>query len=78
MKWAKMGKTISKEGATITYWADNMPITIESRRRHIPHANGIGTWDHTSYFVLWKGHEVKEFNSLKGAKVFAEKYMEDK
>ena len=73
-----MGKTVSKEGTTITYWADNMPITIESRRRHIPHANGIGTWDHTSYFVLWKGHEVKEFNSLKDAKVFAEKYTEDK
>ena len=78
MKWTKMGKTVSKEGTTITYWADNMPITIESRRRHIPHANGIGTWDHTSYFVLWKGHEVKEFNSLKDAKVFAEKYTEDK
>ena len=73
-----MGKTVSKKDTTITYWADNMPITIESRRRHIPHANGIGTWDHTSYFVLWKGHEVKEFNSLKDAKVFAEKYMEDK
>lgn len=78
MKWKKMGKTVNAEGTTITYWADNMPITIESRRRHIPHTNGIGTWDHTSYFVLWKGHEVKEFNSLKDAKVFAEKYMEDK
>ena len=78
MKWKKMGKTVNAEGTTITYWVDNMPITIESRRRHIPHANGIGTWDHTSYFVLWKGHEVKEFNSLKDAKVFAEKYMEDK
>lgn len=78
MKWRKMGKTVSAKGTTITYWADSMPITIESRKRHIPHANGIGTWDYTSYFVLWKGHEIKELHTLKDAKTFAEKYAEDK
>jgi len=75
MKWRQMGKEINAEGTTVTYWADERPITIESRRRHIPHANGKpGTWDHTSYFVLWKGHEVKEFRTLRDAKAFAENY----
>jgi len=78
MNWRKMGRTVSDDGTTITYWADNAPITIESRKRHIPHAGGrSGTWDYTSYFVLWKGHEVKELHSLKDAKEFAEKYMEE-
>lgn len=45
MNWRKMGRTVSDDGTTITYWADNAPITIESRKRHIPHANGVpGTW----------------------------------
>lgn len=75
MKWRQMGKEINAEGTTVTYWADERPITIESRRRHIPHANGKpGTWDHTSYFVLWKGHEVKECWTLRDAKAFAETY----
>ena len=78
MNWKKVGRTTSDEGTTITYWAESAPITIESRKRHIPHAGGrSGTWDHTSYFVLWKGHEVKELHSLKDAKEFAEKYMEE-
>ena len=79
MNWKKVGRTTSNEGTTITYWAESAPITIESRKRHIPHANGVpGTWDYTSYFVLWKGHEVKELHTLKDAKKFAEKYMEEK
>ncbi len=73
IKWEKKGRTVSDEGTTITYWADVGPLTIESRKRHIPHAGGrSGTWDHTSYFVLYKGHEVKELYSLKDAKEFAE------
>ena len=80
MNWKKMGRTVSAEGTTITYWPDaQVPLTIESRKRHIPHAgNRPGTWDHTSYFVLWEGHEVKELYSLKDAKEYAEKYMEEK
>lgn len=76
MKWKKMGKTVNAEGTTITYWADTMPVTIESRKRHIPHANGVGTWDHTSYFVIWKGHDVKEFMSLTDAKEYAKELEE--
>lgn len=75
MKWIKTEKTVSKEGTTITYTGDH-GLTIESRKRHIPHANRIGTWDHTSYWLLKDGKEVKEFFSLKDAKEFAEKEEE--
>lgn len=72
MKWEKMWKTVGAEGTTISYCAKNIPVTIQSRKRHIPHANGIGTWDHTSYFVVWQGSDVKEFMSLRDAKEYAE------
>ena len=75
IKWTKMGKTVSQEGTTITYEAVDHPITIESRKRHIPHANGIGTWDHTSYFVIFLGKEVAEKYSLKDAKEYAEELL---
>lgn len=78
MKWANMGKTINEEGTTITYEAADYPITIESRKRHIPHAGGrSGTWDHTSYFVLYLGEEVVEKNSLRDAKEYAEKMLQE-
>lgn len=78
MKWVNMGKTINEEGTTITYEAADYPITIESRKRHIPHAGGrSGTWDHTSYFVLYLGEEVVEKNSLRDAKEYAEKMLQE-
>lgn len=79
MKWVKMGETVSPEGTTIEYEAVDHPFTIESRRRHIPHANGrSGTWDHTSYFVLFLGKEVAEKYSLKDAKEYAEELLNGK
>lgn len=72
MKWIKTGRMVSAEGTTITYEAEGTPITIESRKRHIPHANGIGTWDHTIYVVLKAGVEIKTRNSLSDAKEWAE------
>ena len=70
--WEKTGKRVSSSGTTITYSGKGTAFTIESRKRHIPHANGVGTWEHTSYFVLLDGKEVKEKYSLKDAKMFAE------
>lgn len=73
MKWIKTGKEINHEGTTITYEAKDAPITIESRKRHIPHAGGRpGTWDYTSYFVIKDGTELIEKHSLKDAKEYAE------
>lgn len=73
MKWVKTGRTVSPKGTTITYTGDN-GLMIESRKRHIPHANRSGTWDHTSYWLLSNGKEVKEFYSLKAAKDAAERF----
>ena len=79
IRWVKMGKTVSAEGTTITYEAVNHPLTIESRKRHIPHSGGKpGTWEYTSYFVLFLGKEMIEKHSLKDAKEYAEKLLYEK
>lgn len=73
IKWVKIGTTVNSEGRTITYQAENAPLTIESRLRHIPHANRFGTWDHTSYFVMKNGQDLAEKHSLRDAKEYAER-----
>ena len=73
--WAKTGRTVTPEGTTITYTdLRETGLTIESRKRHIPHANGSGTWDHTTYWVLRDGEELAEHWTLAGAKVWADRY----
>lgn len=73
--WAKTGRTVGPEGTTITYTdLRETGLTIESRKRHIPHANGAGTWDHTTYWVLRDGEELVEHWTLAGAKVWADRY----
>lgn len=74
MKWIKERREVSSQGTTITYRAAvaDEDVTIESRKRHIPHANRTGTWDHTSYFVIRDGQELREFQSLRDAKDYAE------
>lgn len=77
IEWKKTGKIVNDEGTTITY-ASGTAYTIESRKRHIPHAGGReGTWDHTSYFLLDCANEVKEFMSLTDAKRYAEEYYKE-
>lgn len=70
--WKKNGKTINAEGRTIIYIMEGTTYTIESRLRHVPHANRVGTWDHTTYHLFKGGTEVKVFYSLADAKAFAE------
>ena len=70
--WTKTGRTVNSDGTTITYSGEGTDLTIESRKRHIPHANGNGTWDHTSYFVILGGVELIEKQSLRDAKEYAE------
>lgn len=76
MIWEKVEKTVNAEGTTITYQAKDagiwLPLYVQSRKRHIPHANGIGTWDHTTYHVIKLGVELCERQSLKVAKGYAE------
>lgn len=73
MTWYKAGRTVGPEGTTVTYRSDDTALYIESRKRHVPHANGIGTWDHTSFVVLANGHEIVTKNTLTAAKAFVEK-----
>lgn len=73
INWTKTGRVVSPEGTTIIYTAAEDPdLVIESRKRHIKHANGSGTWDHTMYWVIADGEEVVEKYSLADAKQFAE------
>ena len=73
MKLIKTCKTVKVgSGTTITYRLEGTPYTVESRKRPIPHANGVGTWDHTSYFVLKDGVEVAEKYTLRAAQACAE------
>ena len=76
IEWKKTGKTVSGEGTTITY-SSGTAYTIESRKRHIPHTNGIGTWDHTTYHILKDGVEVGKQYSLSDAKYLAENMIEE-
>lgn len=69
-KWVRTEKRVNSDGTTITYENPESIYTIESRKRHIPHANRSGTWDHTSYFVLRDGEEIIEKFSLRDAKEY--------
>ena len=72
-EWIRVGKSENSEGTTITYQAKGEPwLRIQSHKRHIPHANGIGTWDHTSYWVVSAGVSERECYSLKDAKNYCE------
>lgn len=72
IKWVRFDIVENEEGTTITYISDDTPFGIESRKRHIPHANRSGYWDHTTYVVTCRGFDVKTFNSLKDAKEWVE------
>lgn len=78
MTWKKIGKTVNEEGTTNIYAASGTVYTIESRKRHIPHAGGrSGTWDHTTYHILKNGVEVGKQYSLTDAKYLAETMIEE-
>ena len=73
MKWTRVGRTVGAEGTTTIYQGDD-GWRIESRKRHILHATGIGTWDHTSYWVICDGKELIEKQSLRDAKEWVEEH----
>ena len=77
MNWTKTGKHVTQTGTTIIYQAEGTGYTIESRKRHIKHASGSGTWDHTSYFVLLNGQELKERYTLRAAMAYAEEMSKE-
>lgn len=71
--WKRSGRRVNAAGTTVIYASAELPgVTVESRKRRIPHANRVGTWDHTSYFVVENGADVKERYTLKDAQAYAE------
>ena len=80
MNWKKFSRTVTKDGTTVLYYpvACDKPVHVESRKRHIPHTNRPGTWDHTSFFVVYGDEDVKELQSLKDAKEYAENFIREK
>ena len=75
--WTKGKKMECATGSTIRYHGLGTILTIESRKRHIPHANGIGTWEYTSYWLQASGCDLKEFHTLRDAKEYAEEIADD-
>ena len=75
MTWTKIAKNTSADGVTvITYRLNETPqIVVQSRKRPLKHANGIGSWMYTSYFVVVGGKEIAEKHTLADAKKLAEK-----
>ena len=60
--WKQSKKTIKATGEkTITYEKPGNPNKIESRKVRFPHANGIGFWFHTSYWLIRPDGSEKEY-----------------
>ena len=78
--WKRAAKKTRPDGrSTITYaTGEGLGVTIESRKQMIPHADGIGTWPYTSYFVIVDGEDFKELHSLMDAKEYAENIMRER
>ena len=68
MKWAKIGKVVGAEGTTIIDRLEGTPYTVESRTR----ANGLNTWNPTSFYVLKDGENITVRHTLKDAKAVAQ------
>ena len=72
MKWIKTGKEVKGTGeSTVYYESNDGQFEIQSRKKAIPHANGIGHWMHTTYFLIHDGKE-EEYDLLCRAKEAAE------
>ena len=78
LKWKKTGRQVTAQGTTLTYEAEGSSLTIESRKRHLPHANNRpGTWDYTDYPVRYCRHELFRIcRTLTEAKAYVEELEE--
>lgn len=74
MRWERTGREVKANGESTTTYISHDPEgwTIESRRRMIPHANGIGSWAHTEYFLIRPDGTETEHWTLSKAKEAAE------
>lgn len=74
VKWEKSEVTVHGDGGkTIRYEAEGVDRAVESRKRAVPHADGVGCWFATTYFIIRPDGTEKEFYSLAAAKEAAER-----
>lgn len=76
LRWDKAGVQLGQYPGekTITYRAEGCACQIESRKRAIKHANGIGVWYHTEYVVLYPDGASRVYIRLRDAQADAESY----
>ena len=73
LRWYRDRTIKNGDKVTTIYCADGCPYTIQGRTRQIPHANGVGSWKYTSFYVMTAGgHDAVEKHTLKDAKEWAE------
>ena len=78
MNWIKTSRTVHADGSAETrYEAGGTDFVIESRKRPIPHANGVGSWMYTSFFLIFPDGHEKKYNRLSDAKEAAESFMKE-
>ena len=72
--WRKVGKAPHQDGPRIVYQAqENSLWEIASWKHSIPHANGVGSWDHTTFLIYYSGVLVhREETTLINAKRWVE------
>ena len=78
MIWIKTDRSVHGDGSSETrYEAAGTGFMIESRKRPIPHANGVGSWMYTSYHLFFPDGHEKKFSRLMDAKEAAESIMKE-
>lgn len=76
--WIKTATTARGDGSkVIRYESFRNPNAIESRKEVLPHANGVGVWFHTSFFLIKPDGTEKEYYTMKAAKQAAEKEVKE-
>lgn len=71
--WTKLRTEKHEDGGKTVYWIRKGKTGhIESRTRPIPHANGRGSWLHTTYHAILLDRTEKQFHLLTLAKSYME------
>lgn len=71
--WRLTGALKRADGTGYRRYASvGCPFEIEARKRAIPHANGSGSWMHTSFYLIRPDGTEKEYMRLRDAQRAAE------
>lgn len=79
MNWIKVGKEFRKDAwgqmPVVIYQLEGHPYKIESRRVKIEHANGVGYWEKTDYYLIMPDGSERMFWKLQNAKDAVEEIL---